>query len=73
MIFLTFVLMRFGIKDICIVSFIGLLTGCYITKITRSILDSMPFIDYLIGGVGLIAAVLIILMVRPLIKQESPD
>jgi xanthosine utilization system XapX-like protein len=65
--------MRFGIKDICIVSFIGLLTGRYIIKIIKSILDSIPFINYLVGAIGLIAAVFIILMVRPLIKQESSD
>lgn len=70
---LIFAAMRFGIKDICVVSFIGLLTGCYIIKISKHILDGMPFSDYLMGTVGLVAALFIILMVRPLIKQESAD
>lgn len=65
--------MRFGIKDICMVSFIGLLAGSYIVKIGRSTLDSLPFGHYLAAAAGIIAALFIILMVRPLIKQESAD
>ena len=65
--------MRFGIKDICIVSFIGVLTGSYIVKISRDTLDSLPLSHYLVATAGAIAALLIIRMVKPLIKQESPD
>lgn len=65
--------MRFGIKDICIVSFIGVLTGSYLVKISRSTLESLSLSHYLVAAVGAIAALLIILMVKPLIKQESPD
>jgi hypothetical protein len=70
---LIFVRMRFGIKDICIVSLIGVLTGCYIVKIGRGTLDSFPINQYLVAAAGAIAALLIILMIRPLIKQESSD
>lgn len=65
--------MRFGIKDISIVSFIGLLAGCYVIKIGRGVLDSLSISPYLVAAVGAIAALLIIRMVKPLIKQESPD
>lgn len=65
--------MRFGIKDICIVSFIGVLTGRYIVSISRNTLDSLPFGHYLMGIAGAIAALFILRMVKTLIKQENPD
>lgn len=65
--------MRFGIKDICIVSFIGALTGCYMIRIGKDILKGIPFIHYLMGGLGIVAALSIVLIIRPLLKQESPD
>jgi uncharacterized membrane protein YeaQ/YmgE (transglycosylase-associated protein family) len=65
--------MRFGSKDICIVGFIGILAGCYLVKVSRDALDNLPFSHYLMAIVGAVAALFIILMIKPLIKQESPD
>jgi hypothetical protein len=65
--------MRFGLKDIAIVSIIGVLTGCYLVKAFRVIVDKLPYTHYIMGTIGIIAAMFIILLIRPLVKQESPD
>jgi hypothetical protein len=65
--------MRFGRKDICIVSFIGILTGCYVVNIGQGILDSLPLAPYVMISAGFVALLGIILMLRPLIKEKSPE
>lgn len=65
--------MKFGIKDIGMVSFLGLLTGRYISKIGKYILDKLPFGDYVMAAAGAIAALFIVLMIRPLLKQQNSD
>ena len=63
--------MRFGIRDICIVSFLGTLAGFYIIRVSRSTLDGIPFIHFVIGSIGVAAILAIVAMIRPLIKQGS--
>lgn len=70
---LIFAAMKFGIKDIGIVSFIGLLTGRYISRIGKYMLDKLPFADYIMATTGAIAALFIIILIRPLLKQQSSD
>ncbi len=63
--------MRFGIKDICIASFLGVLAGFNIIRVSRRRLDSIPFIHYVIGLIGIAAVLAIVALIRPLIKQEK--
>jgi xanthosine utilization system XapX-like protein len=58
--------MRFDLKDIFIVSLIGILTGTTIIKLSRQLLDHLPFVNYSMFLLLMAAVLGIILMISPL-------